>query len=247
MSDHNKIPPHTDTIAVSFCIACMNRLHHLCQTLPMNIKDNLRQENIEFVLVDYSSTDGLKNWIERTMEHLLEKKLLTYLFVKGQKYFHHSRAKNIAHRLARGRIVCNLDADNFTGSEFAEYLGNIFGNRGHLIMTAPRNPNGTFGRIAMLREDFMAIGGYDERMKYGWGYEDTDLIIRALKLGFREHTIPKTSRFLESIQHKQSERAKYNRLQNIQVSQQIHKRLSEHSIRRGIYIANRGARWGICD
>ncbi len=49
---------------ISFCITCKNRLHQIRQTLPKNLEDNRRlQELVEFVLVDFGSTDGLRKWI----------------------------------------------------------------------------------------------------------------------------------------------------------------------------------------
>jgi hypothetical protein len=40
----------------------------------------------------------------------------------NQNIFKWLRAKNIAHQIATGDIVCNLDADNYTGKDFAFYI-----------------------------------------------------------------------------------------------------------------------------
>jgi len=225
----------------------MNRLSHLRQTLPINLRDNQDYPSIEFIVLDYNSSDGLKEWIQHEMKDYLNMKKLIYRRAKGFQYFHHAHAKNIAHRLAQGKTVCNLDADNYTGQRFAEYLAQIFTNGKRLILRSPSVNYGTYGRIAMHKADFELIGGYDERMKYGWGYEDTDLVTRARRMGFQEHLIPTHSPFLKAIRHQHSDRTKHTRLHNLNQSCQIHKRLSLESISKGEYVANQGEQWGnIC-
>lgn len=237
-------------ILISFCTTCMNRLKHLSQTLPVNLHDNRDIPSVEFIVLDYNSSDGLKDWMENEMGNHLATKRLLYRTAKGFQYFHMAHAKNIAHRLARGKIVCNLDADNFTGDKFAEYLMNVFSNGKRLIVRAPRITNetrGTLGRIAMRKTDFELIGGYDEQMKFGWGHEDRDLINRARMIGFRLHYMPSDSPFLKLIQHDQSDRTRYNRVQNHVRSSALHRQISMGNIKRGEFIANRGKQWGSLD
>ena len=51
---------------ISFCITCMNRLKHLQETLEKNI-DNFLVDEVEFVVLDYNSQDGLEEWIAQSM------------------------------------------------------------------------------------------------------------------------------------------------------------------------------------
>jgi len=44
---------------ISFCIVCMNRLHQLSQTLLQNIRDNEDYSELEFIVLDYNSNDGM--------------------------------------------------------------------------------------------------------------------------------------------------------------------------------------------
>jgi hypothetical protein len=170
---------------------------------------------------------------------------VVYYSVTGHRHFHHAHAKNIAHRLARGEIVCNLDADNFTGFGFAQYLIDAFSSGKSIMVRSPGGLNGTFGRIAMRKMDFEAIGGYDERMDYGWGYEDTDLIKRAIMAGMEEHYIPPTNGFLTAIEHDDLERTQYNRIKIFRhFSRQCHKSLSLETLSRGGFVANAGKLWG---
>ena len=47
---------------LSFCITCMNRFNQISKTLLTNLNDN-KNEKVEFVLVDFNSSDGLKEYI----------------------------------------------------------------------------------------------------------------------------------------------------------------------------------------
>ncbi len=143
------------------------------------------------------------------LKEYLRTELLVFYSASGFQHFNFAHAKNIAHRLARGEIVCNLDADNFTGLGFAEYLMDVFSTCERLMMRAPRLIKGTNGRIALRKSDFEAIGGYDERMELGWGFEDDDLIRRGTMAGIKKRIIPIKSSFLTAIQHADSDRIKF--------------------------------------
>ena len=237
-----------EEILISFCTACMNRQDHLRQTLVANLRDNQNITGVEFLLVDYGSTDGLGRWINNEMVPNLESGRLVYIKTKSFEFFHHAHAKNIAHRAARGRIVCNLDADNYTGIGFSEYLIQIFLSDDKLIVIPPtknKGKRGTFGRIAMLKSDFELIGGYDEQMRFGWGYEDRDLINRAARMGIKIHFMPDNPSFLNAIQHGMNERAAHNRIKNCTRSRNRHRRISLKNIEDGKLVANDGRPWGV--
>jgi glycosyltransferase involved in cell wall biosynthesis len=58
---------------LSFCITCKNRLHQIKQTLPQNLTDNREMKGkVDFVLVDFGSTDGLQEWIIGNFEPEIE-------------------------------------------------------------------------------------------------------------------------------------------------------------------------------
>src|SRR4051812_951936 len=200
---------------ISFCTTCMGRRHHLEKTLLRNIEDNLPKKvtdpQVEFILVDYNSKDGLKEWVETNpaLKPHLDNGTLIYARYPDADHFHHAHAKNMAHRLATGDVVCNVDADNFTGPGFAQFLAEEFADASPAIVhpsvktmrDLPPESTGCFGRIAMRRKDFLALGGYSEdRFKKGWGFEDTDLILRALAYGLKPRPLFNLD-FLKVIPH----------------------------------------------
>ena len=121
----------------------MGRAHHLKHTLPRNLADSVdwaRPDAVEFVVLDYSSPDDLAEWIttDPRLTPYLDAGILKFARSTGQTHFRHSHAKNMAHALATGDFVCNVDADNFVGFGFTEYLRAVFTRRPNAIVTSNR-------------------------------------------------------------------------------------------------------------
>lgn len=202
---------------ISLVITCSDkkdqnvRLGHLQQTLEQNLRDNpsTADMDVEFVLLNYGDKAGLHEWVmaQPFIRNALESGHLVYARTTEPKFFKHAPAKNMGARIAIGDVICNLDADNFTGKGFAQELHNIFmedinaiAHPSYAVMrrTDP-TANGFFGRIAMSSRNFYRLGGYDESYQ-GWGEEDTNLIHRARMLGLK-HVQFEESSFLGVIPH----------------------------------------------
>ncbi len=196
----------------------MNRLHHLKETLPMNLADTSAIENIEFVILDYNSTDGLEEWMQQNFDNFCGK--VVYFRTTQPTFYNRSHSRNMAFRLATGDIICNLDADNYAGNGFAEYLMDAFQQQNSIFIAPENNTlSDTFGKISLTKIDFLQIRGYDEAIK-GYGFEDNDLKNRLINLGRNETTFNK-SEFLKAITHSEVERIQneyiYNNLRAIYV------------------------------
>lgn len=184
--------------SISFCTVCMNRLHHLKQTLPQNIVDNSDYPDVEFVVIDYNSQDGLEDWIHEEMSEYMALGILTYIKVEGPKYFHRSHSRNVAFLAARGEIVVNIDADNFAGKGFAHFINKQFQSQENIFLIPDKeqvDSTETFGKVSVRKEDFLALKGYDEQL-VGWGFEDLDLYTRLQRFGLVEKrfTVPEFAR-----------------------------------------------------
>jgi hypothetical protein len=176
----------------------MNRRYHLEQTLIQNIQDNLHYKNIEFVLLDYNSSDGLETWVKNNLDHYIQAGILKYFKTTEPAFFHRSHSRNIALKLAEGDIVCNLDADNFLGKNFAFFINYRFSFNANIFMTSGK-PDGSYGRVCVKKEDFLKVRGYDEKMS-GWGYEDDDFYKRLLSLDL-QRTDFFEDQFTQIIEH----------------------------------------------
>jgi hypothetical protein len=137
--------------------------------------------------------------------------------------FRMAHAKNMAHRLGMmegADILVNLDADNFTGPGFADFIAEKFNQPERLssptstssssssssnIFLGPGNLRGQgkkfrgcSGRIVCSSQQFLNIGGYDERFET-WSPDDMDFNFRLQRSGYSVIEIPRE--FLEAIPH----------------------------------------------
>mgnify|MGYP003386232729 FL=1 len=178
--------------------------------------------NVEFVVLDYGSEDGLGDWIKANFQHEIDSGRLIYARTEAE-HFKMAHAKNMAHRLATGDVLCNVDADNFTGKGFSSWLDGIFTEAPNTLVSPhsvnfkqdiahkisrrlgyPPTPSGMGGRIAIMRENFYKLGGYNEAFT-GWGPEDVDMALRAREYGLHAQKLPRTI-WVNPISHTNDER-----------------------------------------
>ena len=188
---------------ISLCTTSMNRLEYLSRTLPQNIKDNEDCDNLEFVVLNYNSVDDMEEWVRDTYSSLIREGRLVYVREKAAIHFRPAHSRNVSMRCASGELICNVDADNYTNQGFASFLLDYFQYRYHPLIANSYDffkweAMSTHGRVAMRRQHFMRLGGYDEHM-LGWGAEDTDLNNRCLLAGFERLEIPE--KYFKVIEH----------------------------------------------
>ena len=187
------------SLRVVFCTTCKGRTGHLEQTLPQNLRDN---PTAIFVVVDYNSRDHLAAYLRDSHADAIARgQLVVYRFTEATA-FRMAHAKNLAHRcgIAEGAdILVNLDADNFTGPGFADYVADQFASGDRIFLWANRKqPRGVTGRIAVTAATFTLLGGYDEAFAT-WGPEDIDFTMRLQRTGYRNRAIDE--RYLNAIKH----------------------------------------------
>ncbi len=197
---------------ISLCTTSRNRLHHVRETLPRNIADNRDYPNLEFVLLDYNSSDGLGDWVRRELGDELASGRLTYYLAPQPTHFHATHSRNMSIRLAGGDIVCVVDADNYTGRGFAAYLADQVEPDNFLIGCRMEDDEfmvvddeGCVGRYALYKSTFLDVGGMDEA-HVGWGYDDMDLFRRLMAKGYRCQSIE--PRYARCIPHGDAERSR---------------------------------------
>jgi hypothetical protein len=145
-----------------------------------NLWLSVRWKDIEFVLLDYGSSDGLRDWIV-SLPPLLKQNLKYYRLELDT--WHMSHAKNVAHLAAAGDILVNLDFDNFLIADYADIVRQIVFD-GFVFHNHTLSHRGTYGRIALTRSDFFLLRGYDESFA-PMCYQDIDLLNRAKARGMR--------------------------------------------------------------
>lgn len=189
----NTLPPRTGRAPkLSFCITSKNRIHQIQKTLLRNLEDNKELIGlVDFILVDFGSTDGLKKWVKEQCAEYLGNGLLKYYYTEKLPYWHTSTAKNTAHCLASGEIVVNLDGDNYTGYQGGLFVINQFHENRPIVLHqfSGTYKDGSCGRIAVKQSDFMKIGGYDEQLE-AVSYQDIDLLDRLTAIGLTKLHVP---------------------------------------------------------
>ena len=193
----------TQPLKISYCTTCKGRLHHLKQTLPANLAAEKDNPNVEFVVLDYDSPDGLGEWIKENFQAEIASGRLRYARLDNEPHFKMAHAKNMAHRLATGDVLCSVDADNFIVPNFSRWLSDLFAKNSNSIVgcgvitmtddlchkakrlcgAKPKQLEGMGGRIAISRDAFERLHGYDEHYS-AWGGDDLDFMTRAIKAGF---------------------------------------------------------------
>ena len=213
---------------ISFCTTCRDRIEHLALTLPKNA--TVLTDAHEIVLLDYGSEKPItpivrefaRPWIElfripRTPRHRM------------------AHAKNVAHLMATGDFLVNLDADNILTLEYLRWLeGVVSGSAPCIVFTHAWGGGG--GRIGLPRQAFLSLGGYDERFD-GWGYDDNDLLERGRRAGLKAVKTPDA--LVRFIRHGNALRGP-----NPRATRSHAKRLSDAAIRQRQFVANSGGAWG---
>ena len=174
---------HGFGLTLSFCVTCKNRLFQIKQTLAQNLEDNREHKDfIEFILVDFGSTDGLQEWISENFMNEIEDGYLKYYYTEELPLWHTSIAKNTSHILANNDVVVNLDCDNFTGKNGGLFVLDSMIKYGWYYTILHQFGNeyndGSHGRIAISKSNYLMLGGYDESFEPA-GFHDNDLLLRA--------------------------------------------------------------------
>jgi glycosyltransferase involved in cell wall biosynthesis len=188
---------------ISLITAYWNQLPLLRETLPRNIRDNEGYQDLDFVVMDHGSADGLEDWIAADMGDQISTGRLKYYRTLEKGRYNRSQLKNAAFSVANGNVLCNLEPDYLTGPAFAAYVDEVFSkNRGivitpidfHGIRKGYHVPADLFGFCCVKKVDFHKVGGFDESMN-NYGFEVLDLINRLELAGVTRYFPEDISRF----------------------------------------------------
>jgi hypothetical protein len=177
---------------LSVVCGVMNREEHLWASLSSWL---MCDEIDEIVLVDWSSRTPV------TSEDVCDPRVVI-VRVEGQEHWVASKCHNLGLLLSTGYLVLRLDADDILYYTF--FAKHSFKQDeipvGYSVdQRQARDDNETHlaGVVYARRCDFLAVGGYNERIEV-YGYEDTDLICRMTSRGSLGHTID-----LDTLRHQQ--------------------------------------------
>lgn len=166
---------------ISYCTTCHKRLWQLKQTIDHNLSFTKVGE-FELCILAYNDDEVEPYLIKHYSDYIQDRRLRVrthhddYIPVDGSD-FACGYVKNLSHEMGIGRILFNLDADNFIGDSH-ELIQNI---EPYQVMKNIGILDGRSGRIAIHRELFYKVGGYRDVGRS----DDGDFIRRCLSIGAR--------------------------------------------------------------
>jgi predicted glycosyltransferase involved in capsule biosynthesis len=156
----------------------------------------------------------MENWAKDNLNTYIKQGRVQYYKTFDPGFFHHSHAKNLSFKLADADIVCNLNADHFTGEGFAEFINASFHANNDIVIThipleynnVKKNdsPGELWGQVCVKKSDFLAIDGLDEHM-VKFGNDDVDFVNRLNLNGVKSKSILK-DKHKQFITHDNQER-----------------------------------------
>lgn len=230
---------------ISFCTTSMNRLDHLKQTYLRNIDRSESYADAEFVLLDYNSQDGLEEWARNNLSEYIESGRVSFYRTDEPKYWVAAHAKNIAHKMASGDVLVNLDSDVMIPEGFCDYIRSAF-NSERIVMAFEsedaQGNQGCAGLVAATRQDFYSVNGYDENIHLGWGYDDMNYQFRVrMHNNLRLFTPPKICLCLP---HSNEVRTANCQLKDIIATREISYNICQDVAFEKDYVANKDREWG---
>ena len=191
-----------------YITTCKGRLEHLKQTLPSVVN----QPDVSCVVVDYTCPDNTAGWVAANFPQV------AVVRVTDETGFNLARARNLGAEAADSPWLAFVDADILWAPELASKV--IPGlQAGHFYRAQPVTPQ-TWGSVICQRQDFEAIGGYDEAFT-GWGGEDDDLMSRLalrgrISAGF-------SAELIEEISHDDTARVRFYEVKDRSLQHRINK------------------------
>jgi hypothetical protein len=224
---------------ISLCSPVMNRLDDLRQVMPARIAEANASPPVELCILDCSSIDGLKEYMDELMEvaRLVPDNSIKYKRIEGLKYWHMAKGKNAATLMGHGGYLVTMNADDEPKPGFVDAIrdaakhGNIWGYVDKLCST-----------IFYRNVEFVAAGGYDERFEL-YGPEDRDMQYRLRLLYGYEVVLPNC--LLRNIYTPDDKKVANYRV--IGTKHSLHKMMNEYYLENtmnGVLVANKGKEWG---
>jgi glycosyltransferase involved in cell wall biosynthesis len=158
---------------ISAFVCCMNRVENLQKSVESWLNTKYFDE---IIVLDYgSNTPIIDIW----------KNEIVKIYRESAKFWHLTRAYNIATQLTTGNVLVKLDSDYCIKENF--FKTNILNTNEFLTGNGCRIQS-LWGFLMLYRQHFFEVNGYNERI-IGWGHDDVDINNRLQKLGLKKKTI----------------------------------------------------------
>lgn len=162
---------------ISYCTTCSGRLWQLKKTIEHNLSFTERNK-FELCILAYND-HSVEPFLTQNYGEFIKDGRLKIKTIKDPTPFSCGYVKNFSHQMATGKILFNLDADNFICNAH-KYLLNLKENEILKNINIGKG-DGRSGRIGLYRSYFDQIGGYHDVGRA----DDLDLVLRCLRQGVK--------------------------------------------------------------
>lgn len=173
---------------ISYCTTCHGRLWQLKQTLGHNLAYTVAGK-VELCVLLYNDADAYEYLRRFYADYITDGRLRILSHVEDRIFADGSRwscgyVKDLAHKMGRGRVLFNLDADNFIDDPLHAALLALPAS--HILITRQSEwrPDGRSGRIGIHREKY-GKAFYRDRGRS----DDGDFISQCIALGAKVQQI----------------------------------------------------------
>lgn len=152
------------TKKISFCTVVRPSDELFLQTLPRNLEANYQDRE----LVDFVSLIP-KNWQHLAVVRERFSNQLASSYLKIATYDPDINAvelRNICFQLAKGTILSNLETGSYTGNRGGNFIYKELTSVDHDMVFSFKRKWKRSSHIALWRDTFYEIGGFDEAKKY---------------------------------------------------------------------------------
>lgn len=170
---------------ISLCVTVSNRLWQLKQTLKHNVKFTTVGK-IEICIAAYNDDTIIKFLETHYSNELQDGRIKVVEFKdsyvpKDGSAFACGHVKALSHAMGAGKVLFNLDADNYVDDDLIGILTELKNNQIYIIDPRKMKPDGRSGRIGIHKTKYLDIGGYKDCGRL----DDIDFVRRAILSGCR--------------------------------------------------------------
>ena len=175
-------------INISYCTTCYNRLWQLKETLKHNIK--YIKEDTELVVIAWNDS-SVKPYLESNYKSYIDKEQIRVIeinesvkFIHGEE-FSCGHVKHYSHLEARGRVLFNLDADNYIDDVLEEALYKLKDDELIITLRKEHCGDGRSGRIGITKNNYKRVRYYAKGRE-----DDIDFIIQCARYNLKLVEVP---------------------------------------------------------
>lgn len=179
----------------SLITVCYKRWHHFQATFKSWVEQSY--PNIEMVVVADGRDEAIKSV---TYNPEFTGQLLR---LHNAPYYRASYMRNVGAMAATGEYFGFVDADVYLHTDWVSSCMSLLTKSADIVANdqtlSGDDAGGITGSMAIARWLFEKLHGYNENLDGAWGYEDTDLLIRAQRAGGRVGSFP--MKMLQHLKH----------------------------------------------